>query len=511
MSLKTLRKPYLGIGRERQGTNRFTTVPAPTGGLNTRDNQATMEITDAITMKNAIPDGSKVKSRNGYTSFATNLSGHVETILEYNSSDTRRMVACSDGNVYNATAGGDVGSSTIGTGFTNARWQGLNFRGTLVMVNGADAPQGYDGSTLGALTISGSGLTVATLNGVAQHKNRLWWWTGVDQNVWYGAIDTIGGSLTKFELGSVAQLGGDLVSVANWSRDGGDGIDDFIVFFMSSGQLLMYQGTDPGDADAWALVGIYKVSPPISNRAVLEFGGDIFYISETDAVFLSEVIKNEQVVISESKLSGAIRDSANSYSSNFGWEVNYYPRKGWLIINVPKSTNSSYLQYVRNSIGGASWQITGWNARTFGIYNNDLYFGGNTTILKADNGTIDGTDGIDFETQQAYTSGDSPLPKTINYFAPLIKYDGNVTMNGEIFFDFGIKSQSQQINTSSVGTQWDTAQWDSFQWSPEATFRNTQYYASGQGTYFGLGIRTSLKNQTIEWANTIYSLTINKG
>jgi hypothetical protein len=167
LSLKTLKKPYLGIGRERQGTNRFVSVPAPTGGLNTRDNQATMEIIDSITMKNVIPDGSKVKSRNGYTSFATNLSSDVETILEYNSSDTRRMIACSGENVYNATAGGDIGSSTIGTGFTNARWQGLNFRGTLVMVNGEDAPQGYNGSTLGALTISGSGLTVSDLKGVA--------------------------------------------------------------------------------------------------------------------------------------------------------------------------------------------------------------------------------------------------------------------------------------------------------------------------------------------------------
>lgn len=501
----------MGIGRERSGTQILVSVPAPTGGLNTRDNQATMEITDAITMKNAIPDGSKVKSRNGYTSFATNLSGHVETILEYNSSDTRRMVACSDGNVYNATSGGDVGSSTIGTGFTNARWQGLNFRGTLAMVNGADAPQGYNGSTLSALTISGSGLTVATLKGVAQHKNRLWWWDGVSQEIWYGLIDTIGGSLTKFELGSVSQLGGDLISARSWSRDGGDGLDDLMVFFMSSGQTLVYKGTDPGDADAWSIVGKYSISPPISDRAVLEFGGDIFYISETDAVFLSDVINLDKVVVSESKLSGAIRDSANSYSSNFGWELIYYPNKGWLIINVPKSTNSSYTQYVKNSIGGASWQITGWNARTFGIYSNDLYFGGNQVVYKADNGTIDGTDGIDFEVQQAYSNFESPSPKTINYFAPLIKYDGNVSMNGEIFFDFGIRSQAQQINAQSIGFQWDAHQWDSIQWSPEATFRNTQYYASGQGTHLGLGIRTSLKGQSIEWANTIYSLTKNKG
>lgn len=499
----------LGLSKQRLGTQVLTSVPAPTGGLNTRDNEATMEITDAITMKNVIPDGSRVRSRNGYTSFATNLSGQVETIFEYNSSDTRKMIACSDGNVYNATAGGDIGSSTIGTGFNSARWQGLNFRGTLVMVNGADAPQGYDGTTLSALTISGTGLTVSTLKGVAQHKNRLWWYTGVDQNVWYGAIDTIGGALTKFELGSVAQLGGDLIAVRNWSRDGGDGIDDFIAFFMSSGQLLIYQGTDP--ASDWSLVGIYNVSPPISDRAVLEFGGDIFYVSRTDAVFLSEVIRNEQVIISESKLSGAIRDASNFYSSNFGWETGYYPKKGWLIINVPESTNSKYTQYVKNSIGGANWQITGWNARTFGLFNNDLYYGGNQIIYKADNGRIDGTSGIDFEVQQTYSNFGSSMPKTMNFYAPSIKFDGNVEFEGTIFFDFELKIQKQLINVGSEGSLWDTSIWDIAEWSPEAVFRNTQYFASGQGTHIGLGIRTLLKNQELEWSNTIFSLTINKG
>jgi hypothetical protein len=202
--------------------------------------------------------------------------------------------------------------------------------------------------------------------------------------------------------------------VRNWSRDGGDGIDDFIAFFMSSGDCLVYQGTDPGDADAWALVGIYNIPAPIADRAVLEFGGDIFLVSKTDAVFLSTIIRLDGNVITPSKLSGAIQSATNSYSDNFGWEVSYYPSKGWLIINVPKSTNSKYIQYVRNSKDGASWQITGWNARTFGIYNNDLYFGGDGVIYKADNGTIDGTDGIDFEVQQAYSNFESPLPKTIN-------------------------------------------------------------------------------------------------
>jgi hypothetical protein len=508
MSIDNLARNYIGLDRERFGLNVPFSVPSPTGGLNTRDNEALMPPEDALKMTNVIPYVGRVVSRNGYSTFATGLSGNVETLAQYYSGTNRKFIAASDGNVYNATAGGDVSSSTLGTGFSNARWQTNNFRGTLVMVNGADDPQGYDGSSLSPLTISGSGLTVSTLKGVMAHKNRLWFWDGVSQEAWYAAIDTIGGSLTKFPLSSVGQFGGHLVAIASWSIDGGAGIDDYQIFFMSGGDILIYQGTDP--AVDYALIGKFTLSSPVSQRTVLSLAGDIAIVNQNDLVFFSQVFRNGGIVTNLSKLSGAIQEAVKAYKDNFGWEIFSYKKSGWLIINVPKTTNSSYEQYVINSINGSAWKITGWNARTFGTYNENLYFGGNTEIYFADNGTLDGVNGIETDVQQAYSTMGYTLPKSINYYKPIIKTDGNVTINFSMFYDFDKSQLSQEVNLESVGTAWDTVLWDTAYWSPQNSTRTTQYLASGQGRNISIGFTTTLKSQTLEWYSTDYSLTINR-
>jgi hypothetical protein len=59
-----------------------------------------------------------------------------------------------------------------------------------------------------------------------------------------------------------------------------------------------------------------------------------------------------------------------------------YPKAGWLLINVPVANNTTYHQYVVNTITGAACKFTGMNASTWGMYNNNLYFGGMVKFLK---------------------------------------------------------------------------------------------------------------------------------
>lgn len=508
MSIRRLRSTYLGLQRERLGVNVPASVEAPTGGLNTRDNEANMPIGDALICTNIIPQLGRMESRKGYITFATNLNGNVETISQYYSGTNRKIIAAAGGNIYDASGGGDVSSSILGSGFNESRWQTTNFRGTLVMVSGNDAPQGYDGSSLSPLTISGSGLTVSTLVGVTAHKNRLWWWDGSTQEVWYGAVDTIGGTLTKFPLDRVGQFGGHLVAAATWSIDGGAGIDDYIVFFMSGGDILVYQGEDPGSD--FALIGTYRLSSPISIRAVSELGGDIALVNQNDLVFFSEVFKNGGVVTNLSKLSGAIQSAVQTYGTNYGWEIKYYAKGGWLMVNVPETTNSRYAQYVINSINGSPWKIEGWNARTFEVYDEELYFGGDSTIYKADSGFIDGTDGITVDVQQAFSNLGESRPKTINYYRPVIETTGEIDINFNVYFDFDQTPLTQVVNVQGVGAPWDTSPWDTTAWSPQNLIKTTQYFASGQGRYLSIGFTTTLKGQELKWYNTDYSLTINR-
>ena len=74
-------------------------VPAPVGGLNSRDSIDAMAPTDALIMSNFFPTVEKVTLRDGYTSFCTGIgTGNVETLVEHNAGANRQLLAIgSDG------------------------------------------------------------------------------------------------------------------------------------------------------------------------------------------------------------------------------------------------------------------------------------------------------------------------------------------------------------------------------------------------------------------------------
>ena len=130
-----VRQPLLDNRRFTQTSTVFS-LPAPTGGWNARDNLAAMPALDAEKMINFFPEVDGVNLRGGDTEFATGLSGEVETLVEYQGLSSNDLIAASDGNVYDITAGGAIGG-TIGTGFTNAQWQTENYNARLFRVNGS--------------------------------------------------------------------------------------------------------------------------------------------------------------------------------------------------------------------------------------------------------------------------------------------------------------------------------------------------------------------------------------
>jgi len=495
---------YLGLGQERSGSALRSNVPAPTGGLNTRDSESAMEPTDAVIMENWFPSQGSVSTRKGFIEYATGLSGYIETLIEYNAGATRKFICCNSSQINDITNPASIVS--IGTGFTNARWQWANFNAYLIMVNGADTPQTFDGTTLAASTISGSGLTVSQLDGINIHKNRVYVWSSNAQDVWYGATNAIGGVFTKFQLSRVAPFGGNLVSMMTWNLDGGNGVDDYAVFLMSSGDVLLYQGSDPA---TWALLGTYKIGRPIAIRGAKKVAGDIMMITDQDFVFFSEVFKNDGAVTQRSKLSGAAIDAVNSYSSNYGWEVVLYPKGGWLMVNVPVATNQTYIQYVINTITGTATKFTDMNAVTWGNYNNNIYFGGNGKVYKADEGFSDNSNYIVCDVQAAYSNLGSPQEKTVNSFRNIIKADGTVAINAIVNFDYGKEQTSQDVNSSvASGSFWDVSFWDVALWSPEGLTRNDLVYSSGQGVDVGMRLKTSLNGQQLNWYRTDYSVTV---
>jgi len=215
----------VALARQRAGSvNRvartsIASLPAPVGGLNTRDAISAMAPTDAVEMVNWYPTVGGVDLRNGYTQYCTGVgAGDVLTIAEYHAAGTRKLFAASASDIYDITSG--TASSSV-SGQTSGRYQTVNFIGSMLWVNGADTPQVFDGSTWGAWT--GSGMTAASVVGCVVYRNRVYVWENNKQSVWYSATNTIGGAYTEFPLGRVGAFGGNIAGVGTWTHDGGDG------------------------------------------------------------------------------------------------------------------------------------------------------------------------------------------------------------------------------------------------------------------------------------------------
>ena len=502
-----VQRQYKGLAQERNGQALRQNVPCPFGGLNTRDAESAMEATDAVNMVNFIPSQGSVTTRKGFTEYATGLTGNVETLAEYSAGGTRKFLCANSGEINDITVPASI--SNLGSGFTNARWQWVNFNASMLLVNGADTPQVFDGSTLSNSTISGPSVT--NLIGVNVHKNRIYAWEDDSQSFWFGATNAVGGTFTEFNLSRVGNFGGNLIAMATWNIDAGDGVDDLALFMMSSGEVIVYQGSDPSDATNWSLVGVYRIGSPISVRGIKKVAGDVVIITDQDFVFFSQVFKAGGAILSQSKLSGAAVKAVQSYRGNYGWEIELYPQAStgsWLLFNIPVATNTIYKQFGINTITGAAFELSNWNARTFGLFNNELFFGESTKVMKADDGLDDNGNFIPCDVQAAFTDLGSPAEKTMNSFRNTIKVDGNVVLNTTISFDYGRSSVSQDISTASLGTQWDTAQWDSFQWAPESQTRNELIVSSGEGVALGMRIKASLNGQQLEWFRTDYSVNV---
>src|SRR5688572_3178959 len=179
------------------------------------------------------------------------------------------------------------------------------------------------------MTISGVGLTPANLNGINIHKSRSYFWDSRTQDFWYSAVNALGGALTKFPLGRVSGTGGNLVAMGTWTKDGGDGQDDLACFFLSSGEVLIYAGDNPGDAAAWALVGRFTIGAPMGVRAVQKVGADLVVSTVDGYQRLSLVLSGGRVdgkVGSFSdKIRNAVLEATKLYAANFGWQIALYP------------------------------------------------------------------------------------------------------------------------------------------------------------------------------------------
>lgn len=508
------RKPRNGPIRGA-AVGRTQSVPAPIGGLNAVDSLASMPPEDAIVLDNFFPQPTYVQLRNGSTTFSTGLPDWVETIMPYNNkAGAEKLFSISGTSVYDTSTSGAVGAAVV-TGLTNARWEWVNVPtpagAFLYAANGVDKPLNYDGTTWvkvdAVSTPAITGVTTTNLFCPQLWGTRLWFVEKNTTKAWYLPVQSIGGAATSFELAGQFSLGGFLAAIMTFSLSSATSFDDYIGFLSSEGQLVVYQGTDPGSASTFARVGSYNVGKPIGRRCWFKYGADAVIIGSDGLVSVSRIISVgiQQPKDSVSyKIQQLINADIAAYSTNYGWQGVVHPMGNKVIINVPRITSSRYQQYVMNTLNSA-WCSYGslnspWNAACFCVSGDRLFWGGNTAIYQADIGYSDSGAQIFGSMQPAFSYFGTNRQKRFTMLRPVLLTNGPVTPSLGLNLDFSNNLPTGTPTFSGVsGAIWDVDRWDSGIWTSGLTIQKNWQ------TVYGVGFCAAIY---LQLASTVASIQL---
>jgi hypothetical protein len=388
--------------RARTQTALTGSIPPPIDGWDTEHSLADMPRTNAVILDNWICRAGVLEMRRGFIEQCTGTADPVETLVAWRGSASGdKIFACAGANIFDVTTAGALPSTSYASA-ASARWNYTNFANDAgqfaILVNGAQAALKYDGSSFATTAITGSSgsitLTPANLKYVMAHKARLHFIEKNTLRVWFLDLNAIAGAAGLLDLGPIFTKGGILVGLGRLTLDGGVGPDDFACYLTSEGQVAIYQGNDPSDANNWALVGVYNISKPIGDRGFIEYGTDLLVVTEAGVFALTTILRtpveDQQAKALSRSISPTFASSSSSYGSNFGWQaVLYSGRGGLLIVNVPTAELSTSEQYVRASQGGGWSRFTGIDAFCWETANGEIYFGSTVGVYRWDTGASD--------------------------------------------------------------------------------------------------------------------------
>jgi hypothetical protein len=452
------------------------TIPAPVDGWDAISPLAEMDPKRAPILNNWVPRPGFVEMRGGYFAYAyTGVMAAVESLMVYRSPSSEQMFAAADAHIIDVSTST---GSTVLTGLGSARWQYTNFTpggsttSYLQAVNGIDALIQYDGSAWTNPSITGlPGGNTANIINIHAQKQRLWYVMNQSTVVAFMPVGAIQGPIAgTLDFGSLWNKGGYLVSMSSWTVDGGSGPNDYAMFISSRGQVSLYSGVDPTNASDFHLVGTFDISPPIGRRCLTRLGSDVAIITQQGVIPISQALpfdpSADRSIAITARIQNAMAQASITGQSLFGWEVTSFPIQQLLLLNVPMVENQQQVQFVMNTLTGAWCQFIGWNANTFAIYNNNLYWGSNNGLVNQGYvGSTDNAEAIFADMQCAFNWFDEPgRNKRITMVQPLLSLGGGITPTLGVDTDFQTSGLQAPITTFTSTVLWDQALWDQSLW-----------------------------------------------
>jgi hypothetical protein len=373
----------------------------------------------------------------------------------------------------------------------------------------ATAPSG-NASVVGTYTVNGiTGVNSNTFVNVNLFKNRLYFCQNNSLSFWYLDVQAISGPATAFPLGAFYRNGGYLQAAGTWTIDAGYGVDDFIVFVTSMGEVLVYKGTNPSDPTDWAMTGLWQMGETFSRRCFYKFGGDLLLLTQDGLVPLTAALQSSRLdprVNLTDKIFYAVSLACSQFAANFGWQINFLAEANMLIINVP--TDLGIEQYVMNTINKSWARFTNIEANCFEVGGDStMLFGGDGFVGQFFTGFNDNNTNIIGNAQQAYNYFNSRGQlKRFTLVRPILQTtNGFPTVLCGISTDFDTVPLTNQLAfnpaINNLGV-WDTTKWDQSNWGGGVF--TTKYWQGVSGLGFSASININVASQNIDfhWASS---------
>jgi hypothetical protein len=476
---------------------------------------------DCADVWNLIPSENGLRSRLGYKEWCTNLEGSTNTslkvraLLSFSGSEPaqNRLFATTDLHLYDVSTSSDAPSSVFtfpsaggNTGYGVGRVV-VTAAGHFYLycdeVNGLHV-YAETGATWSVVAMGGgateiSGVDPGDLVHLTVFKRRVWFVERDSASAWYLAPNAIYGAATEFPFGTQFTNGGHLVGLYTWTYDGGAGVDDALVAISSTGDVVIFQGVDPADADSFNCRGVWNMGPPPAGREVArEVGGDLYLLSSLGLLPISRlVVGAENRAYETAKISNLFNQLMLTRRASRGWSMHLHPEDNALLVLYPDYSTETSRQLAQSQSTRGWFPYRDVPMHCAAVWEGRLHFGtqdGRVCVSR------DYVDDVAFDDPGTYSEVDwSLLPAfqrangnnvLVNQIRAYFIGDGSapdVEMGAR--YDGDRTELPTPTEDAAASGTWDNATWDSDVWGGTSTSFTMLRGAVGQGHMASAAIR----------------------
>lgn len=301
--------------------------------------------------------------------------------------------------------------------------------GYAVLADGGGNPVlvNQSGISLSTFTTS-TGLDPAGFDGVLAHQDRLFFWkTGDELDFYYGELGAITGSLTRFPLGRLGNITGKILGLKSLTIDSGQGMNDVLAIFTTTGQIVCYEGLDPSDGNNWRQINRIKVAPPVSLDAFVEVGTDLWMLTGSGVVSVLSSMRESSLALVNTISRPVQKELVDQIAEGGSWSMHLSADGRMVIINrVLNDIASQHIYWTDNP---------GWTKANYpAAYWHNLGLNTLFTAITGERGTL--ADSSEMITATWYSSWfRMPRSSGITFVRPTIIAKGALDVSVTILSD----------------------------------------------------------------------------